>query len=99
MYPYPKGVIQVADASSFLSVLPFSSAPFSVPNWDEFIMESKLFLKKLSNQKNWPKKNKLTVISQISRKMTAKSVDNQPASLIMRVMMRGFRHEEVCVCC
>jgi hypothetical protein len=36
------------------SVLPFSSAPFSVPNWDKFIMESKLFLKKLSNRKNWP---------------------------------------------
>ena len=27
---------------------------FSVSNWDEFIMESKLFQKKLSNQKSWP---------------------------------------------
>ena len=50
-------------------------------------------------EKTGPKKKKSTVILQASRKMTAKSVDNQAASLIMRVMMRGSRHEEVCVCC
>lgn len=55
--------------------------------------------KTLQSEKLALKKNKLTVILQASRKMIAKSVDNQPASLIMRVMMRGFRHEEVCVCC